>query len=374
MKFVIFGLTVSSSWGNGHATLWRAYIDAMVRRGHRVVFFERDLPFYQPHRDLHELPGAPQTELSLYENWEIITPYAREQLCDADVAMVTSYCPDALPATDLVLESRATRVFYDLDTPVTLDRLERGQTVEYIGPRGLQDFDWVLSYTGGTALDRLREELGARRVAPLYGCVNPQAHQPGQREPWLSADLTYLGTYATDRQAALDELFLKPAAMLPQRRFLIGGALYPRNFPWSDNIYFVQHVPPPVHAELFASCRLTLNITREAMARLGHCPSGRLFEAAACGTAIVSDPWQGIERFFTPGREILIARDRHDTLAYLSLSDAELRRIRTAARERALVDHTADRRIAELESMLSDTTHSAAQDRIQPAPIIRERR
>src|SRR5690242_2714714 len=168
MKLVIFGLTISSSWGNGHATLWRGLLRALCRRGDRVVFYERDVPYYAAHRDLAELPAGGM--LCLYDDWQEASTRARGDLADADVAIVTSYCPDAVDATALVLSSKAAlRVFYDLDTPVTLARLAAGERVEYLPPRGLGEFDLVLSFTGGQALDALKTQLGARRAEPLYG-------------------------------------------------------------------------------------------------------------------------------------------------------------------------------------------------------------
>ena len=165
MKIVIFGLTLSSSWGNGHATIWRGLCRALARRGHTIVFFERDVPYYAAHRDLTEWRDG---ELCLFTNWEDIQPVVQRHLRDSDVAIVTSYCSDAIAATEQMLESRVgMRVFYDLDTPVTLDGVQSGRPVAYLGPRGLKDFDLVLSYTGGRALDDLRHQLGARRVAPL---------------------------------------------------------------------------------------------------------------------------------------------------------------------------------------------------------------
>src|SRR5215207_9608702 len=325
MKIVVFGLTISSSWGNGHATLWRGLCRALAARGHRVVFYERDVPYYAGNRDLFEVPGG---ELVLYADWQDVRRRAARDVADADVAMVTSYCPDGIAATDLLLTAdRAARVFYDLDTPITLSRLSRGETTTFIGPRGLAGFDLVLSYTGGAALDRLRADLGATRVAPLYGHVDPDVHRPVASVPRFVSDLSYLGTYAADRQAALETLFLEPARQRPERRFLIGGAQYPQDFPWTDNIFFVRHLPPPEHPAFFASSRLTLNVTRQAMAEMGWCPSGRLFEAAACGAPILTDTWEGLDAFFTPGSEILIARTTDDAVTALDRSDADLRRI-----------------------------------------------
>jgi spore maturation protein CgeB len=358
MKLVIFGLTISSSWGNGHATLWRGLCRALAGRGHHVVFFERDVPYYASHRDLTELPGM---QLQLYPDWNSVLPLARKHVADADVGMVTSYCPDGVAAADLVLASRTRlRTFYDLDTPVTLDHLQAGKPVEYIGPRGLADFDLVLSYTGGKALQDLQTRLGARRVAPLYGSVDPEFHRPAAPASRFQADLSYLGTYAEDRQAALERLFIEPARRLPGRRFLIGGALYPRAFPWTENIFFVRHLPPPEHPAFFSSSAMTLNVTRRAMAGMGYCPSGRLFEAAACGTPILTDEWEGLDQFFKPGSEILIARETADVIGAFSLSGEQLGRIARAARERTLEAHTAGRRAVELETLLQSAHRPCA--------------
>ena len=358
MKLVVFGLTVTSSWGNGHATLWRGLIRALGQRGHRIVFFERDVPYYAANRDLDAIPGA---EIVLYPDWEAALPLARRHLADADAAMVTSYCPDGVAATDLVAQSSVARVFYDLDTPVTLQHLRSGATTSYIGPRGLRDFDLVLSYTGGPALDGLRDVLGARRVAPLYGHADPEVHRAVPPLPRYAADLSYLGTYAADRQAALEAMFVGPARARPGRRFLIGGAQYPADFPWTENIHFVRHLPPVEHPAFFSSSRLTLNVTRSAMAAMGWCPSGRLFEAAACGTAILSDTWDGLDSFFTSGREILVARTSEDALAALDRSDSELARIGRDARDRVLAEHTSAHRAATLEALLAGASDPIAE-------------
>lgn len=350
MKLVVFGLSISSSWGNGHATLWRGLCRALERRGHKTVFFERDTPYYAAHRDLTEMPGV---ELRLYGRWEEALPEARRHLADADVAMVTSYCPDGVAASDLALSSRTRmRVFYDMDTPITLEQLRKGKPVSYISPLGLGDFDLALSYTGGATLTELKQRLGARRVAPLYGSVDPAVHYPAPVVESYRADLSYLGTYAEDRQAALNTLFLEAARRLPKHRFVIGGSLYPETFPWVENIQFISHIPPARHCAFYCSSTLTLNVTRGAMAAMGWCPSGRLFEAAACGAPIVSDWWEGLDHFFEPGEEILIARSTDDVIAAMESPPEELARMARRARARALEEHSAERRAAELESIL----------------------
>jgi spore maturation protein CgeB len=350
VKLVVFGLTISSSWANGHATLWRGLASGLARLGHSVTFFERDLPFYAPHRDLIEVPGG---QLCLYRDWEEALPQARGVLAGCDVAMVTSYCPDGAAAGELVASSRAPlKVFYDMDTPVTLERALQGGPVEYVGARGLRDYDLVLSFTGGEALAALRDLLGARRTATLYGSVDPSVHHPVARQENYQSDLSYLGTYAANRQQALETLFLDPARRLPARKFVIGGAQYPADFPWLPNVFFVRHLPPSEHPAFYCSSALTLNVTRAPMAAMGWCPSGRLFEAAACGTPVLSDDWPGLENFFTPGEEILVARTAAEAQEALARTPAELERIGRAARDRALSDHTADQRARELVELV----------------------
>jgi spore maturation protein CgeB len=351
MNLAIFGLSVSSSWGNGHAVLWRALIRSLGDQGHRVVFFERDVPYYAENRDATEIEGG---RLILYAEWDSIAATARRQLAEADAAIVTSYCPDARPVTDLMLDSRVLRVFYDLDSPVTLARFGAGEAVEYIGPHGLAPFDLVLSYVGGGALDALRERLVARKVAPLYGCVDPRRYCPVVASAGARAALSYLGTYAADRQDALCRLFLEPAHQRPSDRFIIGGAQYPAGFPWSTNIWFERHVAPVDHPRFYAAARATLNVTRATMAQYGWCPSGRLFEAAACAAPILSDWWPGIDDFLASGEEVLIVGTSADVLAALDCSDAELNRIGRSARERTLAEHTADRRAAQLTRLLEE--------------------
>ncbi len=349
MRIVIFGLAISSSWGNGHAALWRGLVSALLAAGHGVTFFERDVPYYAANRDLAELPDGGR--LVLYPEWDDAA--AARALAGADVGLVTSYCPDAAAARRAVCDSAALRCFYDLDTPVTLARLAAGEMVDYVAAglgigEGLGAYDLVLSYTGGAALAGLRDRLGARRVVPLYGSVDPRLHAPGRAVSDWAGRLSYLGTYAQDRQAALEALFVAPARARPEMRFVLGGAQYPQDFPWTGNMFFLRHVAPPDHPAFYASSRLTLNVTRQAMAAMGWCPSGRLFEAASCGCPVLSDAWAGLDAFFAPGEEILIARDTAEALDAIGLGDAALARIAGRARERTLAEHTATRRAQQM--------------------------
>ncbi len=351
MRLVIFGLSITSSWGNGHATLWRGLCRALVRKGYRIDFYERDTDYYAQHRDLTSLPGV---NIVLYGEWDSVQAQASRSLQDADLAIVTSYCPDAKAAAARVMQSAAgVKIFYDLDTPVTLARLARGETVDYVPDNGYRDFDLVLSYTGGRALEELTRVLGARRAVPLYGSVDPDVHFPvAPRAEW-QGDLSYLGTFAADRQAALQRLFVEPARRLPGHRFIMGGAMYDHRFPWTANLFFHPHVAPPDHPAFYCSSRATLNVTRADMAAMGYCPQGRIFEAAACGAPILSDAWEGLDTFLNPGEEIFVVNSTEDVLDVLNSSDETLARVARRARERVLEQHTADRRASDFEQALN---------------------
>jgi spore maturation protein CgeB len=350
VRFVIFGLTVSSSWANGHATPWRGLLRALRGMGHQVTFFEKDVPYYREHRDVLDPDFC---ELVLYDAWD--SQRARRAVQAADVAIVTSYCPDGLAACQVVLDTPGPlHVFYDLDTPVTLAALEQhGVAVpngaRYLEAESVKEFDLYLSFTGGGILDELKARWGARRVAPLYGSVDPQVHAPVVPPPKeLGCALGYLGTYAADRQAGLQDLLIEPACRRPDLRFCVIGSLYPPELNWPDNVVRRWHLDPSEHAAFYSASRLSLNVTRQSMARYGYAPSGRLFEAAACGSPILSDWWPGLDAFFEPGAEILVARSTLDALAALACSDAELQRVANAARERTLAQHTGECRAREL--------------------------
>jgi spore maturation protein CgeB len=352
LRLCIFGLTLSSAWANGHATPWRGLLRALHAAGHQATFFEHNVSYYAAHRDL---PDPEFCTLVLYDDWAAIAERAREAIRAADVAMVTSYCPDGLAAGRLVAEaSTALKVFYDLDTPVTLAALAEHDLAmpdgaHYLTPDLIPAYDLYLSFTGGPVLDQLRTRWGARRTAPLYGSVDPSLHAPVANPPdEFRCALGYLATYAPDRQASLDRLLIQPARQRPADRFFVAGSLYPADISWPPNVQLRWHLEPSAHSAFYSANRLTLSITRQAMLEWGYTPSGRLFEAASCGTPVLTDRFPGLETFFTPGIEILVADGPNDVEAALDLSDATLRRIGRAARDRALADHTGANRAREL--------------------------
>lgn len=346
MKIVVFGLCVSSAWGNGHATQWRALLRALAALGHEATFFERDTPFYAAHRDLPEGPGY---RIVTYPTWDAVRAHAAREIATSDVAIVTSYQADADAACEAVLAGRALRVFYDLDAPITVELLDRGDRAPWLPVQGLADFDLVLSFTGGDTLSALAARLGARRVAPLYGCVDAEVHRCRADDAPYAWDLSYLGTYSADRQPAVDRLLFEVAKRMQGRPFALGGPMYPGSLRLPTNLEHRPHVPPDEHPSFYGSSRATLNVTRAPMRRVGYCPSARLFEAAACGTPIVSDAWAGLDQFFEPGREIIVVHHTDDVVRALS---SDLRPLARRARERVIHEHTARRRALDLLALL----------------------
>jgi spore maturation protein CgeB len=365
LNLVVFGLSISSAWGNGHATLWRGLCRALHEFGHRVTFFERDFDFYEAHRDFSSVDYC---ELVLYREWSSVSERAARALDRADAAIVTSFCADPGEARAALFDSRAAlKIFYDLDTPVTLDCLQKNGACPYVGAEGLGDFDLVLSFAGGRALSELETRLKAKVAVPLYGSVDPSVHAPITERPRERAALSYLGTYAEDRREGMERLFFEPARQLPSQRFVFGGSLYPEGLTFGPNVHYRGHVRPEEHPRFFGEARFTLNLTRRAMMDYGYCPSGRLFEAAACGTAVITDSWEGIDTFFEPDKEFVIVESAADVARALSMSDRAVESIGTAARARALEEHSARRRAAELVAYIRDYT-PARHSRITTPP------
>lgn len=345
MKITVFGLTLSSSWGNGHATPYRAIIRALARLGHQVHFFEKNVPYYSSRRDFD---SCDYCQLTLYSDWASVRSHALSVAADSDVVITASFLPEGRLINDEILDlDRPLRVFYDLDTPVTLNNLGHG-SVEYLEAGQVQEFDLVLSFTGGKALSTLEDEYHARIVRPLYGCVDPDDYSRVLPIAKFQCDLSYMGTYSPDRQAKVDELLLEPSRRHPEKLFLLAGSLYPWNWQWPENVRRMEHVAPADHARFYSSSRLTLNITRGEMAANGWCPSGRFFEAAACGTPLITDSWGGLDSFFDPQSQLLVVTSAEDVEAALRSPDDELQSMAALARQRTLDEHTGNVRAHQL--------------------------
>ena len=358
MKLVVLGLSLSSSWGNGHATTFRALLSAFARRGHDVLFLERDRPWYADHRDL---PDPDFCRLEYYHDLAELADW-REQIAGADAVMVGSYVPDGIEVGRYVQENAGGTVcFYDIDTPVTLAALEKG-TCEYVSPELISGYDVYFSFTGGPTLERLERQFGSPCARPLHCSADTDVYRPiDMPKRW---DLSYLGTYSADRQPLLEKLLLEPARACPDRRFVVAGPQYPDDIEWPANVERIDHVPPAEHPEFYAASRFTLNVTRADMVAAGWSPSVRLFEAGACGTPIISDRWSGIEDYFRPAEEIILADDADQVVQALSLSaDA----IGAAARQTVLAHHSAKKRAEQLERDLeaaADTITVSAKERV----------
>jgi spore maturation protein CgeB len=346
LNIVILGLSITSSWGNGHATTYRGLVRELVRRGHRVLFLERDVPWYASNRDL---PQPPYGRTELYTGLEDLHARFTDEVRQADLVVVGSYVPQGVEVGRWVQRTaRGLPAFYDIDTPVTLTKLSRGD-YEYLSPELIPGYRLYLSFTGGPLLRRIERELGSPAARALYCSVDPELYTPRAGEPcW---DLGYLGTYSEDRQPALNNLMLNAAREWRAGRFVVGGPQYPASVRWPLNVERVEHLAPPEHAAFYNSQRFTLNVTRADMVQAGYSPSVRLFEAAACAVPIISDVWDGLETLFTPGEEILIARSSASTLTFLrELSEKERRALGERARARVLAGHTAAHRAEELEA------------------------
>jgi spore maturation protein CgeB len=361
VRLVVLGLSLSSSWGNGHATTYRSLLRAFAARGHAVKFLEREVAWYAgPHRDLADPDFcrlAFYSDLRELERW-------RGEIEAADAVIVGSYVPDGV-AVGRWAQRTATGivVFYDIDTPVTLAKLREGDH-EYLAPELIPDYDLYLSFTGGPTLRHLERVWGSPAARALYCSVDAASYRPvTARKTW---DLSYLGTYSPDRQPGLETLLLEAARRAPDMRFAVAGPQYPPGIAWPANVERLEHVPPSAHPAFYSASRFTLNLTRRDMAAAGFSPSVRLFEAAACGTPIVSDEWEGLSTLFAPGREIVLAASAEAVLAALRMPEARRQAIAEGARRRILAEHTSAHRAAELERHLDE----ARQDRGSRAGLL----
>jgi spore maturation protein CgeB len=357
-RISILGLSITSSWGNGHATTYRGLVRELAALGHEVLFLERDVPWYASNRDL---PQPPYCRTALYSSLEELHDRYGCAIRESDVVIVGSYVPEGIAAAEWVTRTaHGLRAFYDIDTPVTLAGLERGRC-EYLTPELIAQFDLYLSFTGGPILDHIERRLGSPMARVLYCSTDPNTYFPERREPdW---DLGYIGTYSADRHPALDALMLAPARQWPEGRFVVAGPMYPRGLEWPANTSRIEHLAPPEHRRFYSSQRFTLNITRSDMVRAGWSPSVRLFEAAACATPIVTDCWDGLDSIFRVGKEILVSQSAADTMRWLrDLSEEERLAIGERARLRVLAAHTAAHRAHELETYIGEALERRVRD------------
>jgi spore maturation protein CgeB len=350
VNIVFLGLSITSSWGNGHATTYRGLIKALSTRGHHVVFLERDVPWYAENRDL---PHPDFCTFAIYESVDALHRGWVSVVAKADAVVVGSYVPEGRKVIDWVLEhAGGVRAFYDIDTPITLEQLEQ-DSCEFLRRDQVRAFDLYLSFTGGDTLRKLEQEHRARCARVLCCSVDPAEYRPLNVERrW---NLGYLGTYSPDRQPALEVRLMEPARRWADGRFVVAGPQYPEAIEWPGNVDRIVHLAPPSHPSFYRAQQFTLNVTRAAMVAAGHSASVRLFEAAACGTPIITDEWPGLESFFEPGREILVTHSADQTLGYLrELPETERRAVAERARARVLGAHTGHHRAAELESYLAE--------------------
>lgn len=344
MKFVVIGLSVTSSWGNGHATTYRALLKELSKMGHEVLFLERDTPYYAAHRDM---PAPEFCKLGLYQTNDVLMADYEEDVANADVVIVGSYVKEGVQIGKWVLQNaRGIRAFYDIDTPVTLAKLEK-EDYEYITPELIASYDLYLSFSGGPILKYLEGYYSSPAARALYCSVDPDYYHPENLEKkW---QLGYLGTYSVDRQLTLNDLLNETAEDLNHCKFVVAGPSYPEEINWSENVARIEHLPPSEHKTFYNQQKFTLNVTRRDMIKAGFSPSVRLFEAAACGVPIISDYWEGLELLFEEGTEILIAKSSADVQRYLSgITDVEAQKIGERARQKVMKSHTAKERAKEL--------------------------
>lgn len=349
LDMVILGLSLSSSWGNGHATTFRALLRGLkAEEGHRVLFLERDVPWYASQRDL---PDPDFCELQLYSDMDEMLVQYGERIRSADAVIIGSYVPQGVELIDrLAVLAPGRLCFYDIDTPVTLAKLGRGDE-EYVARRQIPLFDAYFSFSGGGVLTTLERDFGARKAIALYCSVDADRYaNTGEEFEW---DLGYLGTYSPDRQPTLEKLLIEPARQLPHRKFVVAGPQYPEDISWPENVERIEHLPPVRHASFYSRQRFTLNVTRADMIAAGWSPSVRLFEAAACGTPIISDAWRGLDELLPDGDALIIARDSGDVVAALSeIDDRKRNAMAEIARTRVMQGHTGLARARELAAAL----------------------
>lgn len=354
MRIAFYGSSLLSSYWNGAATYYRGLLEDLARRGHRITFYEPDAFDRQKHRDMDPPPWA------AVQVWPATEEGARAVIAEAAAADVVVKASGVGVFDDLLLQGvmaaarpDAIRIFWDVDAPATLAEL-RASGEGHPLRRALPGLDLVLTYGGGPPVVEAYEGFGARRCVPVYNALDPATHHPVTPDPRFAADLAFLGNRLPDREARVEEFFLRPAAMLPERRFLIGGNGW-ESKAMPPNVRHLGHVYTREHNAFNATPLAVLNIARDSMAQVGYSPATRVFEAAGAGACLITDAWVGLDLFLKEGEEVLVARDGRDVAEHLAaLTPERARRIGAAARARILAGHTYARRGAAVDALLRE--------------------
>jgi len=351
MRIAFFGSSLVSAYWNGAATYYRGMIRALALRGHRIVFFEPDAWDRQKHRDIEDPEWA---HVVVYPADENGVADALEQAYGSDLivkasgvgvfdSLLESVIPGMKNSSNLV-------AFWDVDAPATLDRVQNNPGDPF-GPQ-IPRFDVVFTYGGGDPVVNAYKALGAADCIPVYNALDPETHFPVQPDSRFDADLAFLGNRLPDRERRVEQFFLEPAVRLPEKRFVLGGAGW-GDKPMSANVKYFDHVYTYDHNAFNSTPRAVINISRDSMARYGFSPATRVFEAAGAGACLLTDAWEGVETFFEPGREILVAASTEEVIDHVcSLTPARSRELGEAARRRALAEHTYAHRAELVEQVL----------------------
>ncbi len=352
MNIAFFGSSLVSAYWNGAATYYRGIIRALSERGHAVTFYEPDAFERQQHRDMADPDWARVVVYSAAGTDGVHAALEDARSVDLIVkASGVGVFDELLEAAVLELKRKQTRVvFWDVDAPATLDRVQNNPTDPF--HTLIPCYDLVLTYGGGEPVREAYRALGAKDCVPIYNALDPHTHFPGPADPRFAGALGFLGNRLPDREARVDEFFLRPAALVPDAKFLLGGS------GWGDkamppNVRYAGHVYTPDHNAFNATPRMVLNVSRDSMARYGFSPATRVFEAAGAGACLITDAWEGIDLFFAPGRELLVAQNGEDVARFVQgVSDTQAHEIGQAALSRVLAEHTYAHRVTQLEAVL----------------------
>jgi spore maturation protein CgeB len=361
MHIAFFGSSLVSAYWNGAATYYRGIIRALHNLGHQITFYEPDAYDRQKHRDIPDPDWARVVVYSADDEDSVLT--ALQQARGVDMLVKTS----GVGANDQLLEAavlsirepHTITVFWDVDAPVTLDRVKADRSDPFLELIPL--YDLILTYGGGDPVVRGYKALGARECVPIYNALDPDTHHPAPAEEHFKCDLALLANRLPDREARIEKFFLEAAEKLPEFRFMLGGSGW-GDKPMPANVNYVGHVYTRDHNAFNCSARAVLNVNRDSMASYGFSPPTRIFEAAGAAVCLITDAWEGIETFLTPDREVLVAHDAEDVVRHLlAVDDKRAREIGDAALQRVLSEHTYGHRAVQLERLLMSDSRAKTQ-------------